>query len=75
MRLQQVAGILVIVAATLVPAKAQDLLNFDFTISGGFYDADGGPTPATVTGEIIGLKNNATSFPSEVIIDPNEVTP
>ena len=57
-------SILILVAAA--PARAT-LLNFDFTITGT------GTTPGTVTGEILGLQDNATSGASAVIID--SVTP
>jgi hypothetical protein len=46
-------------------AKAQ-LLNFDFTIDGNAtYSNIGG---GTVTGEIIGVQNNAASIPLNIII-------
>ena len=57
-------SILILVAAA--PARAT-LLNFDFTITGT------GTAPGIVTGEILGLQDNATSSASAVIID--SVTP
>jgi hypothetical protein len=43
-------------------ANAQ-FLNFDFTVNGNSENS------GTVTGEILGLENNSTSTPSEIIID------
>jgi hypothetical protein len=45
-------------------AKAQ-LLNFDFSFTGNLGSST---TKGTVTGEIIGLTNNGTSTPSDIIL-------
>jgi hypothetical protein len=52
----------IFIGASSLTANAQ-LLNFDFTVVAGGSDS------GTVTGEIIGLENNGTSTPSEVIVD------
>ena len=56
---------LLLSSASLTSAEAQ-LLNFDFTFSGiaGMSNIGGG----IVSGKIIGLENNATSIPSDIII-------
>jgi hypothetical protein len=46
------------------PAEA-DLLNFDFSFTG---DSNHGGLGGMITGEIVGLENNASSTPSDIIL-------
>jgi hypothetical protein len=57
---------LALVGIFSVSAQAQSL-NFDFSYQANNYGGEGQAT-GIVTGEIIGLENNATSVPSDVII-------
>src|ERR1700677_1715735 len=66
--------LLLFIGVSIGSARAQQLLNFDFTItSQSYYDYANyfsytAPETYTLTGEIIGLQNNASSAPADVLI-------
>jgi hypothetical protein len=55
---------ILLIGAVCAPTRANAQLDFDFS-----FDATSGTVPGLVTGEIIGLEDNATSRPTSVIID------
>ena len=58
--------VLVLLSVTgvlIAPLSAQAALNFDFSFTG-----TDGTVPGTVTGEVFGLTDNATSSPTDVVI-------
>jgi hypothetical protein len=66
--------LMVSVAAMMAVSPAAHAMNFDFSFTN---DPGQGNVAGTVTGEIFGLANNATSFPTDVVIDsyPAGITP
>jgi len=57
---------MVLAGALVAPLSAHAALNFDFSFTGPL---DQGGGTGTVTGEIFGLTDNATSAPTDVVID------
>jgi len=73
MNLRILSVAIILVGALSTPGKAQ-LLNFDFTITSQYYYDYANyysytvPETYTLTGEIIGLQNNASTAPADILI-------
>jgi len=69
MNIKRLCLTLMVMLVSTIAASAQ-LLNYDFTVT-GFTDE--GNVNVPYSGELIGLQDNSTSLPSEVILNSNGV--
>jgi hypothetical protein len=62
--MRKVLTAMALASAFIAPVSARAALNFDFSFTNTF-----GSVPGTVTGEVFGLTDDATSTPTDVVID------